>query len=250
MALTASYGMEDQKLSPSENVEASLAMASSNKSFDKTKLILPGAIIVAALMISGTLLYADYKSSPNVVDDTKPVKVSVDDDPVLGNTKAKVTIVEFSDFQCPFCRKFWRESYFKIKQNYIDTGKVKLVFRDFPLSFHPAAEPSAQAAQCANEQGKFWEYHDKIFEEQDKRGEATIEYGIAELKQWAVGIGLDSSKFNSCLESNRYADEVAKDFEDGSKYGVSGTPTLFINGKRVVGAQPYEAFVAAIESEL
>lgn len=103
------------------------------------------------------------------------VKVSVDDDPVLGKADAPVTLIEFSDFQCPFCRAFWKEALQQIKKDYIDTGKAKFVYRDFPLSFHPLAKPYALAANCANDQGKFWEMHDKIFEEQAKKGEGTIQ---------------------------------------------------------------------------
>ena len=94
------------------------------------------------------------------------ITVSVDDDPVLGNAAAPVTMIEFSDFQCPFCLKFWQETFPQIKQTYIDTGKVKFVYRDFPLSFHPGAMPAAQAANCANEQGKYWEMNDLIFKKQ------------------------------------------------------------------------------------
>ena len=119
-----------------------------------------------------------------------------------------------------------------------------------PLSFHPAAKISAEAAECADDQGKYWEYHDKIFEEQDKQGGGTIQYGVEDLKKWALEIGLNTSKFNNCVDSGKYKEEVEKDIADGSIAGATGTPSFFINGRRLVGAQPFTAFKAVIEEEL
>ena len=229
-----------------------------NENFDKTKLILPGAILIAALMISGSVVFyslnagklgANIKQAGDTVAGQK-VDVSVDDDAFIGNEKAKVTVVEFSDFQCPFCRSFWSGAYQQIKKEYIDTGKIKFVYRDYPLPFHPASQVSAEASECAHEQGKFWEMHDKIFGEQAKQGTGTVTYGTPELKKWASQIGLNSAQFNQCLDSRKYKSEVEKDLADGSAYGVSGTPTLFINGQIIVGAQPFSAFKAVIDKEL
>lgn len=100
----------------------------------------------------------------------------MDDDVVLGNPSATVSIIEFSDFQCPYCRTFWKDTLPSIRRDYINTGKVKFIYRDFPLSFHPGAQPMAEGAECAEEQGKYWEYHDKLFEEQQKRGSGTIQF--------------------------------------------------------------------------
>ena len=146
------------------------------------KYFLAISILVAALLISGSILISNSRDgSPSEGAKIQAgswvlVNVSADDDPFLGNPKAKVRIIEFSDFQCPFCRKFWEESFAEIKKDYIDTGKVMMVFRDFPLDFHPAATPSAQGGGCAQEQGKFWEYHDKLFIEQGNKGSGTITY--------------------------------------------------------------------------
>ena len=164
-----------------------------------------------------------------------------DDDPFLGEDDAAVTIVEFSDFQCPFCKRFHEQTLDQIKTNYIDTGKVKFVYRDFPLGFHPFAQAAGEAGECAKEQGKFWEYHDKIFQNQASLSNDG-------LKQWAADIDLDTDKFNGCLDSGKYKQEVQKDFSDGQKLGVSGTPTFFVNGVKLVGAQPYSAFDAAIKA--
>ncbi len=179
------------------------------------------------------------------------VNVSADDDPFLGKANAPVTMIEFSDFQCPFCRKFWREAFSQIKKNYIDSGQVKFVYRDFPIaSLHPAAEAAAYAGECAQEQGKFWQMHDKIFEEQDRQGQGTITFGVADLKNWAREIGLSEEEFNSCLDSQKYREEVQRDLEAGLAAGVAGTPTFYLNGRVVRGALEYEQFAKVIEEEL
>lgn len=182
---------------------------------------------------------------PPIQNPSQPTKVSVsaEDDAVLGNANAPVTIIEFSDFECPFCGKFYTETLPSIKENYIDIGKVKLVFRDFPLPFHPDAQKAAEAAECAGEQNKYWEMHDKIFENQNA-------LSVANLKQYAKGMGLDSAQFNACLDSGKMASEVQKDLADGQGYGVSGTPTFFINGIELVGAQPYSVFDQLIKQAL
>ena len=175
------------------------------------------------------------------------VDVSADDDPALGKDNAPITVIEFSDFQCPFCSRFRDQTFDQIKTNYIDTGKVKFVYRDFPLSsIHPMAESGAEAAECANEQGKFWEYHDILFSKQDE----WTTTGVDTLKGYAKDLSLDTNKFNSCLDDGKYKDEVAKDFQDGVDAGVQGTPSFFINGKQLSCAQPFTSFQAAIDSEL
>jgi len=118
------------------------------------------------------------------------------------------------------------------------------------LQFHPASEVSAEASQCANDQGKYWEFHDKVFSEQSKQGEDTITYGAVELKRWASEIGIQSAAFNNCLDSGKYKSEVSKDYNDGLTAGVNGTPTFFINGQMLVGAQPYAALKAVIDAAL
>ena len=227
--------------------------------FDKTKLILPISILIAAVLISGALIYTRNSStSKNLggaaigknLGPNPKIDVSADDDPFIGNENAKVTMIEFSDFECPFCRKFWKETLPQIKKEYIDTGKVKFVYRDFPLDFHPGAKPAAEGAECAEDQGKFWELHDKIFREQDKQGQGTIQFGKTDVVKWAGQIGLNMAQFNQCLDSEKYNSEVEKDFADGNAAGVSGTPTIFINGRTIIGAQPFEVFRTLIEEEL
>jgi len=187
-------------------------------------------------------------------------EVSIDDDPILGNKNAPVTIIEFSDYQCPFCRKFWTETLSQIEKEYIDTGKVKLVYRDFPLdSIHPAATPAAIAAECVRSQyggdEAYFKYHDKIFEEGNKLDSGspngpvtkTVQFGPTELKKWAKELGYN---IDSCLDSEKYKSEVQKDLADGTSYGVQGTPAFFVNGQLLSGAQPFNAFKQAIDAEL
>jgi protein-disulfide isomerase len=223
---------------------------------------LPVSILIAGVLIAGSVLYSSIGSGDlsgsdgaarvgqQAPDQGGKVDVSVDDDAILGDKDAPVTIVEFSDYQCPFCRRFWKDTLPQLKAEYIDTGKARLVYRDLPLSFHPAAQISAEAAQCAGDQDQYWQYHDKLFEEQDKQGGGTVQYGAEELKKWALEIGLNVVTFNSCLDSGKYKSEVEKDTADGSIAGATGTPSFFINGRRLIGAQPFAAFKAIIDEEL
>ena len=182
-------------------------------------------------------------SAAPAVPENDPYAEMMDDDSVKGDINAPVTIVEFSDFECPFCGRYYSETYKRIDEEYIKTGKVRYVFRDYPLSFHADAQKAAEAAECAGDQGRFWEMHDMIFENQHAMG-------MMDLKQYAGSLGLDTSAFDTCLYSGKYAEEVLADQRDGAAYGVSGTPTFFINGKAVVGAQPYAVFKEAIDAEL
>jgi len=178
-----------------------------------------------------------------VTDQLPTVNVSSDDDPVKGDKNASVTIIEFGDFQCPYCEMFATNVLPEIEKNYIKTGKAKFVYRDFPLSFHQYAEKAAEAAECADEQGKFWNYHDKLFQNQN-----TLD--TDNLKRFAQELGFNTTKFNDCLDSGKMTTEVQKDVSDGGSYGVSGTPAFFINGIDVQGAQPFSEFEKIIEQEL
>ncbi|MFH1054276.1 MAG: thioredoxin domain-containing protein [Candidatus Woesearchaeota archaeon] len=166
-----------------------------------------------------------------------------DDDDVKGDINAPVTIVEFSDYECPFCARFYSQTLGQIDDEYIKTGKAKLIYRDFPLGFHAQAQKAAEAAECAGEQGKYYEMHDKLFED-------GVAGGLSSFKKYASDLGLDTAAFNTCLDSGEMADEVKKDFQDGQKAGVTGTPAFFINGRLVVGAQPFSVFKQAIDAEL
>jgi len=153
-------------------------------------------------------------------------------------------LIEFSDYQCPFCARYARETLPQIEREYISTGKVKYVFRDFPIeSIHKDAVRAAAAAHCAGDQGKYWEMHDRLFANQAK-------LRPADFKEHAVAVGLDAAAFAQCLESGRETARVRKDAEEAARYGVTGTPAFFVNGRPVIGAQPYEAFAVVIDDEL
>jgi len=160
--------------------------------------------------------------------------------PAKGPDAAPITIVEFSDFQCPFCSKA-KETADKVVANY--AGKVRLVFRDYPLPFHDKALKAAEAGQCAHEQGKFWEMHDEMFAHQDK-------LAPDELKASAKKLGLDAAKFDSCLDGGKFAELVQQSIKAGQSAGVSGTPAFFINGRMISGAQPFEKFKEIVDEEL
>ena len=162
--------------------------------------------------------------------------------PTLGKAGAAVQVVEFSDFQCPFCRQF-APSLHEIEKNFGD--RVQVVYRQYPIpSIHPFAFKAAEASLCARDQGKFWELHDLMFVEQER-------LTVTDLKQKAGRLGMDQSKFNSCLDTGKYTEEVQKDMQEGTRVGITGTPAVFINGVEVPGgAVPYATLAAAIEREL
>lgn len=164
------------------------------------------------------------------------------DDPILGPADAPITIVEFADFQCPYCVRHFEQTYPLLVEQYGD--QVRFVFKNFPLnSIHPDADPAAQAAECAREQGMFWEYHDLLFG-------GTLGLGQAAYEGYAEQLGLDVAALNACLEEGRYAEAVNQDLALGQELGVSSTPTFFINGIALVGAYPFDTFASIIDYEL
>jgi len=237
-------------------------------SMDKIKLLT--GLVVATLVLSALSFYGTFsllslqknlgasvaetaensdsgpsptQPSPKPTPTPSTVQVSVDDDPAKGSASAPVTIIEFSDFECPFCSRFYSNTLDQIDEEYIKTGKVRFVYRDFPLSGHRNAQKAAEGAECADEQGKFWEMHDKIFDNQRAMT-------VPDLKQYAQELGLNTAQFNDCLDSGKMAEEVQKDYQDGLSYGVTGTPGFFVNGIPLKGAQPFSAFQQIIEQEL
>ncbi len=178
-----------------------------------------------------------------VVVNLQPYRLQFDneDAPVRGPAKAPVTLVEFSDFQCPYCGRFF-PTLKQVEQNFGDT--VRVVYRQYPLTnIHPYAQKAAEASLCAKEQGKFWEMHDLMFQEQDK-------LGVSDLKEKASRLGMDQKKFDECLDSGRYVEQVQEDQKEGQRVGVSGTPALFVNGVPVDGgAVPYDVIAKAIREQ-
>ena len=171
------------------------------------------------------------------------VTALLDDDAFKGDADAPVIIIEFSDYECPFCARFYRDTLPQIEEQYIKTGKVKFVYRDFPLSFHQQAQKAAEAAECAGEQGKYFDMHDLLFE-------SGVSGGVAAFKGYAAEIGLDTDDFDSCLDSGEQAAEVKADMRDGTAAGIRGTPGFIVNGQLVSGAQPFSVFQQIIEAEL
>jgi len=157
-----------------------------------------------------------------------------------GPADAKVTMVEYSDFQCPYCGM----SYPVVKALQQKYGNnLRFVYKHFPLPFHPNAEPAAEASECAGEQSKFWEYHDKLFENQDSLSNANY-------KKWAGELGLKQAQFDQCVDSRKYKSKVEQQTKQGQDDGVSGTPTFYINGQKIVGARPQSVFEQAIDAAL
>jgi protein-disulfide isomerase len=175
------------------------------------------------------------------------VDVSVGKLPILGKDNAKVTVIEFADFQCPFCEKWFTESASNLIKEYVNTGKVKFAYRHFAF-LGEESNWAAEASNCANDQGKFWEYHDYLFKNQ--QGENQGAFTKAKLKGFAANLSLNTSAFNSCLDDGKYTKAVADDTAAGQTAGVTGTPTIFVNGQAIVGAQPYTALKTLIDQEL
>ncbi len=165
---------------------------------------------------------------------------------VKGKEDAPLTIVEFSEYQCPFCARYVEDAYLQIWEEYGD--QIRYIFRDFPLSFHQHAQTMAEGARCAGDQDQYWEMHDLLFE---KNAEWSVEEDVSTLLAgYTSQLGLDVKEFNNCLDSGKYTQAVKDDFALGQSVGVSGTPTFFINGQQLIGAQPFEAFKTIIEEAL
>ncbi len=192
------------------------------------------------------------RPAPGGVTTSGPVRTSVADAPMLGRADAPVTLVEFSDYQCPFCQRFFATTLPALKKDYIDTGKLRYVLRDFPLEMHPHARKAAEAAHCAGEQGKYWEMHDMLFQHQQA-------LAPPQLAEHARTVGVDEPKFAECLSSARYATRVERGLADGAAAGVQGTPGFVVGktkpgdvveGTPIRGAQPLEAFRRIIDQIL
>ncbi|MFQ5419872.1 MAG: DsbA family protein, partial [Anaerolineae bacterium] len=204
--------------------------------------------LAVGLAEEGTLAdaYARPEPQPEPTAPSGPVNVPLDDITfAIGDPNAPVTIVEYTDFQCPFCARHFLETYPQIKANFVDTGQVYYVFKDFPLtSIHPQAVAAAQAARCAGDQDAYLEMHDGLFSLQDQWANNPSANDV--FIQIANQIGLETEAFTACLTNSKYESSVMADLDEGVSFGVRGTPAFFINGNYVSGAQPYNVFVQAI----
>lgn len=260
---------------PSANKSESEGIA--HNSYERMMWMLSGSIIVFALIIGGSIIFAanniiaprigntvagssaQLPIPENTPPRSDPIKISLDNDAVMGNKDAPVTIIEFGDFECPFCKSAFKEVLPQLKRDYIDTGKVKFVYRDFPLEFHENARKEAEAAECVREQGgdaSYYRYHDQIFTKTESNGTGLA---LTQLPVIAKSLGLDVEQFQQCLDSDKYANEVEKDYQDGIAAGITGTPGWFIGktgsdnsitAPAVEGAQPYSVFKTMIEEQL
>lgn len=256
-----------------------------------SQLIIPGAILLASFILSTSLLLgfnnlakaiekggtgtANSNNTDTVVDDsgtvgnTTTATTDIDDDPILGDGDAKVVLVEFSDYECPFCQRHHKQTHPQIISDYVKTGKIQYVYRDFPLSFHdPMATREANAAQCVYElSGKnnetFFDYSDEIYSRSGTNGVGIDSVGIDavndKLIEMAGNVGINKDNFRDCLEAEKYTAEIKADMDEGSKAGVTGTPGFIVGilkdggkveGVKISGAQPYSVFKNAIEEQL
>lgn len=228
----------------------------------RSGLLIPGAIVIAGAIIAGAVLYVGGFRGGATGFGNAPIPPAAvtgslaDDDPSLGDPNAPVLFVEFGDFQCPFCNRFFREAEREIINTYVKTGKVRFIYRDFAFLGDESIAAS-EASECAHEQGKFWPYHDRLYNfiwenyyAKNKNGENVGAFSAENLKKIAADVGLDAGRFDDCVASQRYKAEVEKDIADGRAAGASGTPTAFINGKMLVGALPFAQFQTAIEEAL
>lgn len=246
--------------------------------FTNPTYILAAAILVGAVLISASMFYAT-KTFIGKLDNTtfapsslavqatgnaptapsagqpsqgltpgQKVNVDVGHLPAKGNPNAKVKLVAFEDFRCPFCEKFFTDTEPQIIKDYVDTGKAVIYYREYQF-LGPASVIAGNAAECANEQGKFWDMHQYLYKNQPSESDTSM-YTTDNMTKIAGQLGMNTSSFKSCLSANKYDKNLQTDLSAGQAAGVTGTPTVFINGIPIVGAQPYAAFKAAIDQQL
>jgi len=225
---------------------------------DKTKLILPASILIAAVLISGSIFYTSSNAGQSAVIQGDGVqkligKVTIDltNAMILGDAKAPVTIVEYADFQCPFCERYFKQNQSTFISQYVNSGKARFVWKDYAFLGQESVW-AAEAARCANDQGKFWEYHDYLFNNQGAENSGA--FSKANLKKFASALGLNMGQFNTCLDTDKYASLIQKETQEASAIGVNGTPATFVNGLLItdsngnsVGAAPFTTFQAVID---
>lgn len=210
-------------------------LAQANLSENETLINNAVATAVAMLPASGNLVAAQPTRDPN-----QRFVVDIKDNPSVGPEDAEITLIEFGDFRCGYCRRFKDETLDQILTNY--EGRVRYVFRDYPILGQESLE-SALAAECAHDLNAFWPFHDWLYANQDKLNRAGF-------LQAAESLNLDMEQFTACLDARTHEQEIVADFIDGQTLGITGTPTFFINGKLLSGAQPYTVFASVLEQEL
>lgn len=228
----------------------------------KSDRFLAISIMISAVMISGSLLYSKTSApslagvAPTLNDQNVPpagqetAPTVLASDVVLGSANAPVTLIEFADYQCPFCGRFYSQIGLPLKEEYINSGKVKMVFRNFQF-LGPESLAAGSAAECAKDQGKFWEFHDAIFSAEIKDAqEHNGNLNRTLFMKIAGDLKLNTNTFATCVDSQKYDAKISAETQDAQKYGVNSTPTSFVNGTKVLGAQPYAQFKAMIDAAL
>ncbi|MDO8504924.1 MAG: thioredoxin domain-containing protein [Candidatus Liptonbacteria bacterium] len=228
---------------------------------------LPASILVAALMISGSIVYlvksggvkpvagqpsANLGAGQAVLPSANLADVTRlgDRDVIMGSPDAPVTIVEYADFQCPFCGRFYTGAAAQIREQYVKTNKVKMVYRDFAF-LGAESTAAAESAECAKDQGKFWAYHDVLYNAEIADGqENNGNLNRALFVKLAGDAGMDAAAFGACVDANKYSDVVKKAVADAQNFEVNSTPTIFVGGEKIMGAQPFNVFQTAIDKAL
>jgi protein-disulfide isomerase len=250
-----------------EEVEVSVSSGS-----PKRDMFLPVSILIAAVMVAGALVFATlYKggaaapaggaggngnavAATSTTADPAAAMTLSSRDAILGNASAAVTLIEYGDYQCPYCVQFFSETQPQILQNYVNTGKVRVVFRDFAF-LGAESTAAANASQCAEDQNKLWAYHDALYAAKltdDNKGGTEDDgfYTTAEFLKLAQQVGLNISTFTSCVNNNTDANIVAQEKSAAAAAGINSTPSFIVNGQTITGAQPYSVFQAALDAAL
>ena len=209
----------------------------------RSSFVLAGIALAAVVVVVGFVVFQSTTSG----SDKLPARTVTSSSRVLGDANAPVTIVEYADFQCPVCKRAQTSIVANLEKDYVNTGKVKIEFRMFPIIGQESWN-AAQAADTAGDQGKFWEYHDALFNAQGAENGGN--YTFEKLDALAATLGLDVQKFRDTLTANTHLDAIQKEKDAGDAAGISSTPTFFVGEKKIVGAQAYSVFKAAIEAEL
>lgn len=218
--------------------------------------LIPGAIVIAGIIVAGTVFLTQKQSSPQPVTPGSSqiseeelvlgdVNIELDGWASMGSDSAPVVMVEYADFACPFCTRFWQETLPLIKRDYIDTGKIRLFYKDFIVV---GGDRAAEAAHCAQEQGKYWEYHDLLF---SRHAQDRAQWSNSSVhRDYAEQLGLDANALVECFESGRYQEKVVRSTQEAAQNGGQGTPYFLINNFPLFGAQPYSSFQQVIEALL
>ena len=219
----------------------STKLSARKRSGPPTLVLIGAAVLVALVAVALIVLLNQGSGSPNAPSATAPVEIS------YGAADAPVVVVEYADLQCPYCRQFALGPEKQLRQDYADKGLVRFVFRNFPF-IGKESTWAAEAAWCANDQGRFWDYHDKLYQEQG--GENQGVFAQDNLKRFAAELGLDTAQFNACVDSGKYASVVRAEFDEARRRRINSTPTLLVDGQLIPNGSSYPVLQAAIEAAL